>query len=275
LAPNFTKLEPKNYEFLQRFLDSTKANLFFARGVILVEGDAENLLIPTIAEIIGRPLHKYGVSIVNIGSTAFSHYEKIFERTDGESIDIRVAIITDLDVKPLEWFEENKNSSTPTVKEIDNRKLERYEARNITYDDINIKRFVSPNWTLEYELAMSPLCEIFYESVLLAEKKQNSSTGSPSPTKEQEAFDNAKKDFESWKSCWSNDGRYSEKVAYKIYKNTLLDKEISKAIVSQEFAARLLIEWKLNQDGIRNRLLRPPSLQYLINAICHVTEPLK
>jgi putative ATP-dependent endonuclease of OLD family len=44
LASQYTKLQPKNYDFLYRFLDATKANLFFARGVLLVEGDAENLL---------------------------------------------------------------------------------------------------------------------------------------------------------------------------------------------------------------------------------------
>lgn len=52
--------------FLQRFLDATKSNLFFAKGVIMVEGDAENLLIPVIAEIIGYPLEKYGVSISSV-----------------------------------------------------------------------------------------------------------------------------------------------------------------------------------------------------------------
>ncbi len=33
-----------DYRFLQRFLDATKANLFFAKGLILVEGDAENCI---------------------------------------------------------------------------------------------------------------------------------------------------------------------------------------------------------------------------------------
>ena len=81
MASQFTKLQPKNYDFLYRFLDATKANLFFARGVLLVEGDAENLLIPTIAKVIDRPLHRYGVSIVNVGSTAFAHFVKIFHRS--------------------------------------------------------------------------------------------------------------------------------------------------------------------------------------------------
>ena len=70
--------DESDYSFLQRFLDATKANLFFARGVILVEGDAENLLLPTIAKIIGRDLHSCGVSIVNVGSTAYERYAKIF-----------------------------------------------------------------------------------------------------------------------------------------------------------------------------------------------------
>ena len=65
---------------LERFLDSTKANLFFAKGVIFVEGDAENILMPVIAKIIGMPLEKYGVSIVNVGSLAFLRYANIFKR---------------------------------------------------------------------------------------------------------------------------------------------------------------------------------------------------
>lgn len=93
-----------DYSFLQRFLDATKANLFFARGVILVEGDAENLLLPTIAKIIGLDLHSYGVSIVNVGSTAYERYTKIFQRKDGQSLNIPVSIITDLDIRSIEYY---------------------------------------------------------------------------------------------------------------------------------------------------------------------------
>jgi len=41
-----TKLEERDYEFLERFLDTTKANLFFAKGVIMVEGDARESSYP-------------------------------------------------------------------------------------------------------------------------------------------------------------------------------------------------------------------------------------
>ena len=102
-----TLLEESDYKFLQRFLDATKANMFFAQGLIIVEGDAENLLIPTIAELINRPLHKYGVSIVNVGSTAFKRYVKIFQRSDGRSLDMPISIISDLDIRSLEYYIDN------------------------------------------------------------------------------------------------------------------------------------------------------------------------
>ena len=86
MGHKYTQLEKGDYRFLERFLDATKANLFFAKGVIIVEGDAENLLIPTIAKLIDRPLHKYGVSIVNVGSTAFNRYRKIFLRKDLDNV---------------------------------------------------------------------------------------------------------------------------------------------------------------------------------------------
>ena len=105
LSDKYTNLLKGDYEFLERFLDSTKANLFFAKGVIFVEGDAENILIPTIAEIIGMPLYKYGVSIVNVGNVAFLRYSNIFVRKNREgTIGIPTSIITDLDVRPIQYY---------------------------------------------------------------------------------------------------------------------------------------------------------------------------
>lgn len=66
----------------------------------MVEGDAENILIPVIADILGYPLEKYGISIVNVGSTAFLRYSRIMERKDGADIGIPVSVVTDCDVKP-------------------------------------------------------------------------------------------------------------------------------------------------------------------------------
>ena len=133
LGKDYTQLEEENYIFLEMFLDATKANLFFAKGVIFVEGSAENLLVPAIAEIIERPLDKYGVSIVNVSSTAFNSYSKIFLRkNEDEIIDIPIAIITDLDIKD--------NSETKVIKLTEERIREIED--NFQYDKgtfINLK----------------------------------------------------------------------------------------------------------------------------------------
>lgn len=108
-----TLLAKGDYKFLQRFLDSTKANLFFAKGVIMVEGDAENILIPTIAELIGYPLHRHGVSIVNVSSTAFLRYSSIFMRKGNNELKIPVAVVTDLDVRANEFYTNSENEDRP------------------------------------------------------------------------------------------------------------------------------------------------------------------
>jgi putative ATP-dependent endonuclease of OLD family len=100
-----TKLNYDDYDFLEKFLDVTKANLFFAKAVLIVEGDAENILLPTIAALLGRPLEDYGISIVNVGGTAYARYAKIFPRPGvderpWEWLPIKVACLRDLDLWP-------------------------------------------------------------------------------------------------------------------------------------------------------------------------------
>jgi putative ATP-dependent endonuclease of the OLD family len=75
LAKDETELEPSDYRFLERFLDVTKANLFFARGVMIVEGDAENILLPTLARLIGRDFPEYGVFLVLNGSPVWTNLD--------------------------------------------------------------------------------------------------------------------------------------------------------------------------------------------------------
>lgn len=110
-----TKLASNDYNFLQRFLDTTKANLFFARGVILVEGESENLLLSTIAKIIDSPLNKYGVSIVNVGSKEYHKYAKIFLREEPLHFNIKVAIVSDIDVPIIEHYEASKKDLPTAV----------------------------------------------------------------------------------------------------------------------------------------------------------------
>lgn len=109
MSSEYTKMKPADYKFLERFLDATKANLFFAKGLIMVEGDAENLLIPAIAQLIGKNLYQYGVSVVNVGSTAYKRYVNVFKRKDGKSFGMPIAVISDLDVRAFEYYDDNSN----------------------------------------------------------------------------------------------------------------------------------------------------------------------
>jgi len=142
----FTELDAGDYIYLQRFLDVTKANLFFAKGIILVEGWTEEILLPALAKKIGIDLTQKGISIVNVGGTSFLRYGKIYRRKDGKRMQIPVAIITDLDVKPDdELIRENGK----TKKDIAQEKKEK------KFNGQTVKTFVSPHWTLEYCLFKS------------------------------------------------------------------------------------------------------------------------
>ncbi len=154
---NYTKLNKKDYCFLERFLDVTKSNLFFARGVILVEGWSEEILIPEIAKKIGCDLTKQGISIVNVGSTAYLHFAKIFLRNDGKQLNIPVAVITDLDVRPQDDYTFDKTK--------ENEKRQEIKKNFEEFENSNVKLFISKQWTLEWCLYKSSLSECFKDSV--------------------------------------------------------------------------------------------------------------
>lgn len=161
-----TKLEKENYSFLKRFLDVTKSNLFFAKGVIIVEGWAEEILIPAIAERLGYDLTKHEVSIVNVGSTAYLHFAKIFLRNDDKKMNIPVSIVTDLDIRPDDdgVFDETKESEKRT-------KREAY-FKDFSGSDIKLK--IAKQWTLEWCLfKSSSLSADFKEAVLQVHSKTN------------------------------------------------------------------------------------------------------
>ena len=88
-------LDYKQIGFVQRYLDAIRSNLLFARSVILVEGDAEEILIPIlIKKVLGLSLDEIGITLVNIRSTGFENIAMLF---DDQRIKKRCSIITDLD----------------------------------------------------------------------------------------------------------------------------------------------------------------------------------
>ena len=62
---------------LQRYLDATRAEVLFARGVVLVEGAAELFLVPAVAQNMGKPLDEFGVTVCSVHGTDFVPYAKL------------------------------------------------------------------------------------------------------------------------------------------------------------------------------------------------------
>ncbi len=231
-SPEKTELQKGDYLFLQRFLDAMKANLFFAKGVIMVEGDAENIVIPIIAEIIDLPLERYGVSIVSVGSKAFLRYSRIFIRSDGQSMIIPISVVTDCDVKP-------EYSNDVFVNNVDIMSAE-VKNKESYYSKGCVKGFISPQWTFEYCLALSSLRELFHRSIHYGKKVKNSDKYILTLDKIVKVEDDIKSEREGWSNC-SN-----EEYAFKIY-NSMLEhsgNSALKSIVAQCFAA--LLRWSIS-----------------------------
>jgi putative ATP-dependent endonuclease of the OLD family len=81
---------------LQRYLDATRAELFFARRVLIVEGIAEALLIPVLAKMAGGSLKRSAVTIVNADGLNFNAFLPLFGQG---KLGIPIGILTDGDSK--------------------------------------------------------------------------------------------------------------------------------------------------------------------------------
>lgn len=266
LAQECTCLAPLDYRFLERFLDVTKANLFFAKGVVIVEGDAENILLPALAKCVGHPFSEHGISIVNVGSRALFRYSRIFQRKDGKDIPIRVACIADRDVVPDEAdYEGNRRRES----EYSNNEIEELEDSLRAEDTDNVQTFVSGKWTLEYDLAYfgfkRRLDYAVHLAIQLARKSKNKQKSSnPGCLTDEEIAEIRREAWQTLKE-WKVDGLDKREIAARIYE-PLAKNYASKAETAQ-FLAEFLENLDISPVKMRTRL---PS--YLVAAIDHVTK---
>ena len=270
MGKDCTKLREGDYLFLERFLDSTKSNLFFANGVILVEGDAENILLPTFAKKLGLDLSQYGVSIVNVGSTAFLRYANIFLRKDDTKLNLDVSLITDVDVKP-HLYDDPQQTKKVDVAGVETKVIltpEEVEAKRLSTKKLISEKFetpvisfVAPYWTLEYSIARSCLSELFYQSVYICHKTK-SKDYVYSDEKRETYIAEAKTKYKKWKD---EDNLTIDEIAYEIYKKIMLDKNLSKAVVAQVFADFI-------KDADFTEVAEDENIKYLVDAIKNVTR---
>lgn len=185
---NIKLSDSKNY--LNRWLDVTKSTILFSKGIILVEGISEAMLLPILAQItlaiynkkaietlkpqLPNSLEEAGVSVININGINFRHFMKLFSDFDdsvgGEKLPILCSGITDNDppkeVVPVldkEGLPITDRNGNPVNKSIDvfpllsNPPLGANSALSMI-EDINKSKwgrlFHSKLKTFEYDLAM-------------------------------------------------------------------------------------------------------------------------
>ena len=256
LAKNHTLLDESDYKYLSMYLDATKANLFFAKGVLIVEGPAEELLLPTIAKLIGRDFIDYGVSIVNVRGIGLRRYAKIFQQKSGDTLSIPVACVTDRDILPdcapkmcindayvdVDSFPEKSKRRWRAESEFTSEEKERHvNDIKSKADGQRVKTFVSSNWTLEHDLFLNGIKDEMLDALA-------------------ETLGNKKEDLE--KEIYAYQSEAEQAVAFYKY---FFDGRVSKAIYAQCLANKL--EEKYSDENSLTEKLP----EYIVNAILYVT----
>lgn len=100
-SANLRSLDAKLKSDLSRFLDATRGEAVFSRGVILVEGDTEVFLLPAFARALKSSgtlkgtLDEGGISVCNVYGTDFKLYVKFFGK---KGLQIPFVVLTDGDI---------------------------------------------------------------------------------------------------------------------------------------------------------------------------------
>lgn len=142
-APRDVTFKDKKKEKLQRYLNVTRAELFFARRLVLVEGTAELFIVEALAKKAGINLRKHSVSIISTDGLNFDAFLPLF---GADAMQIPVAVISDADPPAADF-----PGSAAKLVLSDNAKLLQGE------EDDFVKCFFAKK-TLEYDLGLDAAC---------------------------------------------------------------------------------------------------------------------
>ncbi len=89
------EMDDKEMRRVERYLDAVRSTLLFAKGVLLVEGDAELIMIPAMLKaVFGVTPDELGFSVISMSSAFFEHIATLFSE---QRIQRPCAILTDGD----------------------------------------------------------------------------------------------------------------------------------------------------------------------------------
>lgn len=166
LSLSQSNLDDDDRDNLERYLDVTKSQMLFAKGIIFVEGISEALLLPILAQSLNRPFDKYAVTIVNIDGVSFKPFADLLcYANNRQQQTIKSAIVTDDDrctdkadaanyiAKDIDYDTDSLPMVVEKLKSITGST--RYQKIKTLCEAAHINVFGARK-TLEYELAAEP-----------------------------------------------------------------------------------------------------------------------
>ena len=91
------KFSESERQDLERYLDVTRGELLFARGILLVEGEAELFLLPILGKLNGYDFDELGITVCSVAGTNFTPYVKLL---GPNGLNLPFAVLTDRDPEP-------------------------------------------------------------------------------------------------------------------------------------------------------------------------------
>lgn len=143
--------DKKKRKKLERYLDVTRAELFFARRVIFVEGAAELALISALAKKTAKKynLRQHGVSLISVEGLNFDCFLPLFGE---KGLPVPVAVVTDAD--PAKEKADKDSESEPIYPELGDKVAISDNTKALkACEDKYIQVFHGLK-TLEYDLAL-------------------------------------------------------------------------------------------------------------------------
>jgi len=128
-------IDDKSVKDLERYLDTKRGEIVFAKGVLLVEGPAEEFVIPRLGNIIGLDFDELGLTVCSVDGTNFYPYVQFLGK---KGLNIPFAVLTDMD--PVQDGKAlGINRARNLIKVLDeNSKIDEISDENI--------RAVAENW---------------------------------------------------------------------------------------------------------------------------------
>ena len=181
---------------IERYLDAKRNVLLFSKGVLLVEGDAEEILIPNMVKAAyGISLDEIGIGLINVGSTAFEYIASIFDQS---RVQRYCAILSDMDKQAVDSL------SIYYKHDAEEKGIERKVKLDCLYSDNPWVDMFYADYTFEidfvnsgenYKYAANAVEKIFVQKPTIKSHKANINN---TTKRNEEIFTLAKKEGKGW-----------------------------------------------------------------------------